>query len=102
MVKVYQYTAFTVDGRMAITITDDGGTIKSDEMMLAEVQAAISACMTAGESYTIFGARSIVRSLPELRSMEMQYRKRVMLKKGWVPRNQPDFSGTSYDDLPVT
>lgn len=80
---------------MSVTIADVTVTLKSDEQMLAEYQAAISTVLGGGQSYTLFGSRTVTNAdMPNLEAGERKYRKRVMLAKGYVPSNHPDFRGT--------
>ena len=77
-----------------ITISSADVTIKSDEEMLAEINEAILAVVTTGQSYTIFGSRVVTKSnLGELKTLQSSYEQRILLKKGWTGRNYIDNSG---------
>lgn len=87
-----------------ITRTTAGVTIKSDEEILAEIDAAILAIITTGQSYTIFGSRVVTKSnIGELQKMRSQYEQRILLKKGWTGRNYIDNSGNAGEtgNIPV-
>ena len=84
-----------------IRYTSDDVTIRSDEECLAEIDAAISAVLTAGQAYTIFGSRTVTRSnLAELQKQKAIYERRILHKKGWTGRNMADNSRTASDDVP--
>jgi hypothetical protein len=78
-----------------LTYSTYTGTVKSDEEMVAEVQAAISRCLSAGESYTVFGSHARAYSLAELQRLEARYRARVLARRGATGRNYADLSDPS-------
>jgi hypothetical protein len=78
---------------MAITYTDTDTAMPSDELMLARIRNAIADILTGAQSYTIFGSRQVTRAnLGELRALEQQYERRVLMARGWNGRNVVDFS----------
>lgn len=79
----------------SVTITDSGASaVLSDEAMYAAVQTAITALVTTGVSYTIFGSRSVTRgNLPELYEIEGRYRRRLLRARGWTGQNLADMGG---------
>ena len=86
---------------MAITYVDTDATMPSDELMLARVRTAISDVLTGAQTYTIFGSRQVTRAnLGELRALEQQYERRVLMARGWNGRNVVDFSLNSEGGLP--
>jgi hypothetical protein len=78
-----------------ITTSADVVQIVSPEQMLADVQAAIRAILATGQSYTLFGSRTVTRGdLAELQKMEQLYLRRVLMARGHTGRNSADFSAS--------
>jgi len=88
---------------MALTYQSSADRILTDEQMLARIQQALVDIFSTGQQYTVVGSRSFtLANIGELRSLEREYRKRVLLAKGHVPQNLADMGDSGSDDVPVS
>lgn len=79
---------------MALTIDTTDAQILDDEQILAKVQAALVAVADAGQSYTLFGSRTVTKAdTADLERLEIMYRNRLLAKAGETGIHQLDHRG---------